>query len=171
MMVLMSSAGCATQPDIKNAIRVPTFREADRDRDYDIDSLIDSNARRRGLMFEYQAGDILQMSVEIEGNLAEIKEIQPLDIMLKRKFWIFTKGGSIWVSADGHKFQKIFRKSLFHKLFECIFSGESDAKKNKFTIGVGSSKKRQSNDLKIRLVVNTDDEHGMTNTGENKSTD
>ena len=142
MLVLILFGGCATQPNTENAIRVIAFGAGDRPPKTDMEKLTDSNIMEQGLVYEFQAGDTIRMSIEISGNLAEATQTQPIDILLKRKLWLFANNDGWWASLDGIDFRR------FDK-----FSDGSDGNSS-VSIGLGISKEDKSNDLKIRLEIN-----------------
>ncbi len=142
MMIFLLLGGCTTQPNIENAIRIIAYGEGDRSPGTDIEKLTDSNAMERGLVYEFQSGDTIRMSIELAGSLAEAMQTQPIDILLKRKLWLFVNDDGWWTSLDGND---------FHRLDKLSDVGGSDSSVG---VSLGISKENMSNDLKIRLVLN-----------------
>ena len=142
MLVLTLNGGCATQPNTENAIRIIAFGADDRAQDTDIEKLADSDVMAQGLVYEFQAGDIIRLSIEIGGNLAEATQAEPIDILLKRKLWLFANDDGWWASLDGKDFRR------FDKLSDGSGSNSS------VSVGLGTNKEEKSNDLKIRLEIN-----------------
>jgi hypothetical protein len=142
VIVLSLCAGCATQPNTENAIRLIAYGPGDRSSETNMAMLTDSDVMERGIIYEFEAGDTIRMSVELGGNLAEATQAQPIDILLKRKVWLFANNDGWWASLDGNDFQK----------FEKFSNGGS--KNSSLSIGLGLSKEDKTNDLKIRLVLN-----------------
>jgi hypothetical protein len=143
MVIFLLLGGCATQPNTENAIRIIALGEGDRVPNTEFENLMGSNDfsrefRERGIVYEFQAGDTIQMAIEIEGNLTELIQTQPIDIKLKRNLWLFTNGNGWWASLDGIEFHK-YKKFIDGKL----------------GISLGIAKEKMLNDLKIQFVLNS----------------
>ena len=142
---LLFISGCASTPDTRNAVHIKAFNPDTENELLESVSAQTVTDMEKGLVYEFAKGDIIRASVDIQGSLAEIRDPQFVDIVLKRNLWLYIDKKGHWVSLDGKEYRK--------------FDDISDiAGKGGVSISLSSSVKQQSNQLKVSLILNPEDD-------------
>lgn len=139
LLPLILLAGCATQPDIPGAVHVQAFGPNGSAR-ASLHPETMREAQHRGLVIAYETGDVIDLSLHLDSNLAALLGANDLHLQVKRPVWLYSGPGGMWLSTNGTHFRQW-----------------GDAMAGSFSVGVGVHGDRRRNTANVRLEGNLAD--------------
>ena len=92
------------------------------------------DAQQRGLVIAYKAGDLIDLSLHLDSDLAALLGADALHIQVKQPVWLYSGPGGMWLSTNGTHFRRW-----------------SEALTGSFSVGVGVHGDRRRNTANVRL--------------------
>jgi len=91
-----------------NAIHVTAFGEGGNGPTHEaIESLKRHEQLKRGVVYEFHPGDIVQLWLEVSGAFVKSAQKEPVDIIVQTKMWFFADDTGFYGSVDGEQFSPL----------------------------------------------------------------
>ncbi|GJL62559.1 MAG: hypothetical protein NPIRA04_12130 [Nitrospirales bacterium] len=140
MIIALTSflVGCASSPNVTNAIRVTAFGNEGRGPMHEaMESLKRHEQLERGVVYEFNPGDIVQLWIEVNGAFVESAQMEPVDIIVQKKMWFLSDDTGFYGSVDGEQFSTL-----------------SDLVRGSLQIKLDVKEDEKSNNLSLRVIAN-----------------
>jgi len=135
VVVILVACGCASRINLKNLPQVDAYSpggtvgvtvEGKPVKGEDVNKI----NKKGGLIFVFEEGDIIDLTVKLEGN--DLESIDGTHAKVKRKMYFYVGKGGAMISSDGKNFHPV--KKIV-PMFSFEFSVDDQTKTNKFTFG------------------------------------
>ena len=134
LVSLFLISGCVTLDTSKATILKAYPSDASALNDPQLTETDLRNMEKNGIIYEYSAGDMVQLIIQSHSDIFEMKTVPPITLNINRKLYVFSGTSGFYFSLDG----------INYKRFDSFFKGS-------IAVNLGMQKSTRTNNLNVKF--------------------